>query len=70
MVGRRREKRPVQDRHVKDYTREFQAWRFGWRDEGHGGEDDVRSAAEGDGEADERRGAEDGFIEEVPAAAS
>ena len=54
MVGLGHDQRPLLPRHRQDPAREQQAGGPRRRDEGHGREDDVRSAAEGDGEADER----------------
>ena len=52
MVGPRRDQR-AEDRRHEDPAGELEAERSGWRDEGDGGEDDVRSGDEEAGETDE-----------------
>ena len=69
MVAPRRGWRAL-NRHVEDHARELEAVGSGRRDAQYGREDDVRSAAEGDGQADERGAEEDGYVEEVSGAAS
>ena len=60
----------AEHRHEQDPARELQAERPRRRDARYGREDDVRPAPEGDGQAYQRRGEEDGFAEEISGAAS
>lgn len=55
----------AQDRHHQDRAGELETQRPGRRDEGHGGEDDVRPGDEEAGETHQRRGQETGPVEEI-----
>jgi len=56
---------PPRDQHQENQPRAVQAVRPGRRDAGHGGEDDVRPAAEGDGKTHFGRAEETGRAQKV-----